>query len=39
VIDILRRQEAERGEQWRHSKLMTYGIGSERSEPAEWQVI
>lgn len=38
VIDVLRGAESERIGQWRHNKLSTYGIGSERSE-AEWRAI
>ena len=38
VIDVLRGMETERIQQWRHNKLSTYGIGSERSE-AEWRAI
>jgi len=38
VIDVLRGAESERIVQWRHNKLSTYGIGSERSE-AEWRAI
>lgn len=38
VIDVLRGVDSERIQQWRHNKLSTYGIGSERSE-AEWRAI
>ncbi len=38
VIDVLRGADSERIQQWRHNKLSTYGIGSERSE-AEWRAI
>ena len=38
VIDVLRGMDSERIQQWRHDKLSTYGIGSERSE-AEWRAI
>jgi len=38
VIDVLRGMDSERIQQWRHNKLSTYGIGSERSE-AEWRAI
>jgi ATP-dependent DNA helicase RecQ len=38
VIDVLRGMDTERIQQWRHNKLSTYGIGSERSE-AEWRAI
>jgi len=38
VIDVLRGIDSERIQQWRHNKLSTYGIGSERSE-AEWRAI
>lgn len=38
VIDVLRGMDTERIRQWRHNKLSTYGIGSERSE-AEWRAI
>jgi len=38
VIDVLRGMDTERIQQWRHTKLSTYGIGAERSE-AEWRAI
>ncbi len=38
VIDVLRGVDTERVQQWRHEKLSTFGIGSERSE-AEWRAI
>ncbi|MFZ6640890.1 DNA helicase RecQ [Undibacterium sp. TC4M20W] len=38
VIDILRGIDTERVQQWRHEKLSTYGIGSDKSE-AEWRAL
>jgi ATP-dependent DNA helicase RecQ len=38
VIDVLRGIDSDKIRQWRHDKLSTYGIGSERSE-AEWRAI
>lgn len=38
VIDILRGIDTERVQQWRHDKLSTYGIGSDKSE-AEWRAL
>ncbi|WP_229793123.1 DNA helicase RecQ [Undibacterium squillarum] len=38
VIDILRAQETERVQQWRHHELSVFGIGIDKSE-AEWRAI
>jgi ATP-dependent DNA helicase RecQ len=38
VIDVLRGTDTDKMRQWRHDKLSTFGIGSERSE-AEWRTI
>ncbi|MFZ6653702.1 DNA helicase RecQ [Undibacterium sp. TJN19] len=38
VIDILRGIDTERVQQWRHDKLSTFGIGSDKSE-AEWRAL
>ncbi|HEV7619375.1 MAG TPA: DNA helicase RecQ [Burkholderiaceae bacterium] len=38
VIDVLRGIDSDKVKQWRHEKLSTFGIGSERSE-AEWRAI
>lgn len=38
VIDVLRGMDTERVQQWRHDKLSTFGIGSDKSE-AEWRAL
>jgi ATP-dependent DNA helicase RecQ len=38
VIDVIRGIDTERVKQWRHDKLTTYGIGSDKSE-AEWRAL
>jgi ATP-dependent DNA helicase RecQ len=38
VLDVLRGIDSEKVRQWRHDKLSTFGIGSDRSE-AEWRAI
>lgn len=38
VIDVLRGIDSDKVKQWRHDKLSTFGIGSERNE-AEWRAI
>jgi ATP-dependent DNA helicase RecQ len=38
VLDVLRGIDSEKIKQWRHDKLSTFGIGSERGE-AEWRAI
>ncbi|MDB5762051.1 MAG: recQ [Herminiimonas sp.] len=38
VLDVLRGVDSDKARQWRHDKLSTFGIGSDRSE-AEWRAI